>query len=131
MADFEILVKRAKTNGTMEFRAGEVSVNTTCWWDPDVAIDPNPDGYLCCATYMANKHDSVTGKQRPGIWFGKGIKYASGTKTSNGIFIHEGKNAGWSDGCIVADRAEVLKIWTAISPKERFVVSVKVEDVTA
>jgi hypothetical protein len=131
MADFEIRVKRGKTSGTMEFTAGDVSVSTTCWWDPDVKIDANEEGYLACATHMANKPDSLTGGKRPGLWFGKGIKYAHGTKKSNGIFIHEGKNAAWSDGCIVADRAEVLKIWTAINPKEQFVVSVKVEDVTA
>jgi hypothetical protein len=131
MAGFEILVKRGKSTGTMVFTAGDVAVSTACWWDPDVVIEAKPEGYSACATHMANKRDSLTGDKRPGLWFGRGVKYAHGTKTSNGIFIHEGSSARWSDGCIVADRAEILKIWTAINPKEQFVVTVRVEDLTA
>ena len=65
---------------------------------------------------------------RPGIWLGKGIKYARGTKTSGAIFLHEGKSAAWSDGCIVCDRTEFLKMWNAISPNSQPHVLVKVSD---
>src|SRR4051794_3737858 len=126
MADFEITVTRSGDSGTLEFQYGTVAVKTTCWWDPEVVIDANADGYVAYATQMPNKVNTATGKKpRPGIWLGKGIKYAYGTKSSNGIFIHEGKNAGWSDGCIVADRGEVMKIWNTISPKEAANVLVK------
>ena len=54
--------------------------------------------------------------------------YANGTKSSNEIFIHGGSNASWSDGCIVANRGEVLKIWNTIHPKENANVLVKVID---
>jgi hypothetical protein len=112
----------------MSFSHGDVSVSTPCWWDLEVEIDAKSDGYVSYATRLAHKNDSVTGEKRPGIWLGKGVKYAHGTKSSNEIFIHEGNNAGWSDGCIVANRGEVLKIWTAINPKESANVLVKVTD---
>jgi len=70
----------------------------------------------------------VTHEKRPGIWLGKNVKYAHGTKSSNEIFIHEGNNVSWSDGCIVAKRGEVMKIWNAINPKEQPNVLVKVID---
>src|SRR5262245_1225813 len=129
MASYEIVVKRSGTSGTLSFSAGDVSVETTCWWDPAVVIDANADGYLSYATRMSTKKDSQTGENRPGIWLGKGVKYSHGTKKSNAIFIHEGTSAAWSDGCIVANRSEVLKIWNAISPKDNANVLVKVTDV--
>ena len=128
MADFEITVKRNGHSGTMTFASGDLSVSTRCWWDLKVEIDAKSDGYVCYATRLANKRDSETGEKRPGIWFGKNVKYAHGTKSSNEIFIHEGSDASWSDGCIVAKRGEVMKIWNAINPKERPNVLVKVID---
>ncbi|HET9902493.1 MAG TPA: hypothetical protein VFQ27_02185 [Xanthobacteraceae bacterium] len=128
MASYEINVIRYGKSGWLIFNSGDVSVFTTCWWDPNVVIDENSDGYVAYATHMANKNDSVTHEKRPAIWLGKGVKYANGSRRSNGIFIHEGKNSGWSDGCIVAERAEVLKIWNAIVPKETDNVLVKVVD---
>ncbi len=129
MADsYEVVIKRGKEKGTLHFHSAGVTVETTCWWDPKVMIDAAPDGYLSWKTNMATKKDSVTGKPRPGIWLGKGIKYAKGTKTSGAIFLHEGKNAAWSDGCIVCDRTEFLKMWNAISPNSQPHVLVKVSD---
>ena len=131
MADFEIVVKRSGHSGTMTFAHGDVSVSTTCWWDLKVEIDAKSDGYVAYATRLAHKKDSVTHEKRPGIWLGKNVKYAHGTKSSNEIFIHEGNNVSWSDGCIVAKRGEVMKIWNAINPKEQPNVLVKVIDEAA
>ena len=125
---YEIVVNRSGFTGTIKFSYGNVVVNTPCWWDSNVVIEARDDGYLSYATRMANKLDSVTGEKRPAIWLGRGVKYAYGARSSNGIFIHEGKNANWSGGCIVADRAEVLKIWLAIVPKDTANVRVKVID---
>jgi hypothetical protein len=124
MAEYEILVTRNGKSGTLTFSANDVSVHTDCWWDPKVVIDANPDGYVGWATIMATK-------RRQAIWLGKGVKYNNGKGTSDAIFIHEGKNASWSDGCIVANKAEVLKIWNAIVPQKTANVLVKVLDATA
>ena len=125
---YEINVTRSGDSGTLTFSHGGISVSTTCWWDPNVVIEASSAGYTAYATRMANKKDSVTKEKRPGIWLGKGIKYSNGTKKSNGIFIHEGKNSSWSDGCIVILRDEMMKIWTSIHPKETANVLVKVID---
>jgi len=128
MATFEIIVRRRGKKGLLTFSHGDIAVSTTCWWDPQVKIEPNSDGYVAYATRMHTKKDSVTGDKRPGIWLGKDVKYARGTKKSNAIFIHEGKNAAWSDGCIVAVRADVMRMWNAITPKGQPNVLVKVFD---
>jgi hypothetical protein len=129
MADnYEVIIKRGKNKGTLFFHSAGVTVDTTCWWDPKVKIDAAPDGYLCWKTRMNTKKDSVTKEKRPGIWFGKDIKYAKGTRKSNAIFLHEGKNAYWSDGCIVCDRTEFMKMWDAIGPNTQPHVLVKVTD---
>ena len=129
MTDFTITVKRSGHSGQLAFESDAVKVDTKCWWDPAVVIEAGD--YECYATRMATKKDSVTGENRPGIWLGKGVKYAKGTKTSDAIFVHEGKNASWSDGCIVAARGEVIKIWNAINPKGKPNVLVRVLDETA
>jgi hypothetical protein len=132
MSTYEIVVKRNSTSGTLTFSSGLVSVSTTCWWDPKVVIEGNAEGYLAYATRMNKKKDSVNKKEkRPGIWLGKGVKYSYGTKKSNEIFIHEGKNANWSDGCIVILRDEMIKMWNSIHPKDTANVRVKVIDVSA
>jgi hypothetical protein len=128
MADYTITVKRNSKSGTLSFISGDISVSTECWWDPDNVIVANADGYLCCATRMHSAKDSVTKEKRPGIWFGKGIKYNHGTKTGDGAFIHEGTGASWSKGCIVARRPEVMRIWNAISPQGEFNILVKIVD---
>jgi hypothetical protein len=124
MAAYEIVVTRTGKLGRLKFEADGVTVDTDCWWDPEVVIDANPDGYVGWATMMATK-------KRQAIWLGKGVKYNKGKGTSDAIFIHEGNNAAWSDGCIVAHKAEVLKIWNAIVPQKTSNVLVKVLDVIA
>lgn len=128
MAQYEITVRRMSKKGRLSFAHGEIKVDTTCWWDPKVVIDARPEGYPCHATRMASKTDSVTREKRPGIWFGKNVKYDRGTKTSNGIFIHEGRNTTWSDGCIVCERDQFMKIWNTIPPSATPNVLVKVID---
>lgn len=124
MAEYEILVTRSGKSGRLKFEANGVSVDIECWWDPAVVIDANPDGYVGCATIMATK-------KRQAIWLGKGVKYNKGKGKSDAIFIHEGNSAAWSDGCIVAHKAEVLKIWNAIVPQKTSNVLVKVVDAIA
>jgi hypothetical protein len=109
-----ITVFRFTNFGHMYFASGSTVVITMCWWDPAHRIDAKPAGYPAYATYMTTRKDSVTGLKRPGIWLGKGVPYNNSGRTSDGIFIHEGKDAGWSDGRIVAKREDVLKIWEAI-----------------
>jgi hypothetical protein len=128
---YEIVVRRSSASGTLTFSHGDTSVSTTCWWDPGVVIDASAEGYLSYATRMATKTDSVTQQRRPGIWLGRGVKWSNGTRTSNQIFIHEGRNASWSDGCIVIRRDDMMTMWNAISPKERANVRVKVIDESA
>ena len=119
MATYEIFVKRNGHHGTMSFSHGDISVSTKCGLaGRKVEIDAKSDGYPSYATRLAHKKDSVTGEKRPGIWLGKGVKYAHVTKSSNEILIHEGKDASWSDGCIVGQRGEVLKIWNATIPRK-------------
>lgn len=123
---FTVDIVRGKTSGTLKFKSGSVKVDTTCWWDKTVTVDAGT--YTGYATHMAKKKDSVTKKKRPGIWFGKNIPVNGNSRKSSDIFIHEGNNAAWSDGCIVAVRSEVLKIWNAISPKEKANVTINVSD---
>jgi len=133
---YTIKVERGQTTGTVKFNSGTVAVNTKCWWDPNNKIDAGT--YSGSATWMANKADADgepcpwknNAKRRPGIWFGKGVKSNNGTKTNDQIFIHKGTSAAWSDGCIVCAASEVLKIWNAISPKDKSIVSVVVSDQT-
>ena len=131
MAEYEIMVRRSGKSGRLTFQSGEVQVDTTCWWDPKVVVDARPEGYPCWATRMATKKDSVSGEKRPGIWFGKNIKYARGTKSSNGIFIHEGTDSNWSDGCIVCQRDQFIKIWNVIPASSSANVLVKIVDESA
>lgn len=119
---FRIEVVRRDLDGTLKFSAGGVTVNTTCWWDPEVRIDAGT--YTGSATWMANKTGGRTvcpwdsqGRQlREAIFLGRGVPVNG--RTSNDIFIHKGLDASWSDGCIVAHDAQVWKIWQAITPKD-------------
>jgi hypothetical protein len=122
---YEINVVRGKSKGRLTFSFGDVTVDTGCWWDPNVvAVAGTYTGY---ATHMANKKNS-RGTKREAIWFGKHVPIAHRTRKSNDIFIHMGTSSAWSDGCIVAAENEVLKIWNAISPKEQANVSINVSD---
>ena len=123
---YSIEVSRSENQGTMTFQSGNVQVSTTCWWDPAVKVDAGT--YTGYATLMTSKKDSVTKGKRPGIWLGAKVPVNGGTRKLGGIFIHEGTGAGWSDGCIVAIRSEVLKIHGAINPKDKGNVMVTVKD---
>lgn len=122
---YKVKVVRGKSEGRLKFSHGDVQVDTTCWWDPKVVIDSGT--YTGFATRMASKTDGFDGGKREAIWLGKNVGYndMAGRK-SDAIFIHKGTSAAWSDGCIVADTAEVLKIWKAITPKEQPNVSIEV-----
>ena len=122
---FKITVERKDKQGVMKFKHGTVIVNTTCWWDLKNVIDAGT--YTGYATRMANKNDGSNGGKREGIWFGR--KVPLNGRNSTQIFIHKGKNASWSDGCIVAAEAQVLKIWNAIEPKEKANVTIEVKNV--
>ena len=129
MADtYEIRVVRRNKDGTLTFRNGNINISETCWWDPEVVIDAGT--YTAYATRMANKDDGSDGGKREGIWLGKGVPYNGGQGKSNGIFIHKGTSAAWSDGCIVLSGAKVYEMWTSINPKEKPNVTVVVEDET-
>ncbi|MCV0397345.1 MAG: L,D-transpeptidase [Rhizobiaceae bacterium] len=126
MASYEITVRRNGAAGKLEFTGGGVSVNTTCWWDANHVIVAGE--YPSWRTRMNSKKDSVTKEKRPGIWLGKNVPYGDGSKTSDGIFIHEGTGPSWSDGCVVLKRDEMMKMWNAIIPDGTANVLVKVVD---
>lgn len=135
---YEIKVVRGENQGTLSFNSGSISVSTPCWWDPAVKVEAGT--YAGYATWMANKIDPGSPpdnkpcpwknnqKRRVGIFLGKGVPVVNRTRHSDDIFIHKGTDASWSDGCIVADSGEVLKIWNAITPKDSQNVTVIVED---
>ena len=123
---YEIIVKRSSDKGRLTFKFGDVNVDTTCWWDPTVKIDAGR--YYGYATRMANKNDGVGGGKRQAIWLGTGVPSDNDTKKHDGIFIHKGTSAAWSDGCIVIPEQQVMKIWNAIQPKERPIIVIRVED---
>jgi hypothetical protein len=120
MAEYTIQVLRGPGRGLLVYANGSLAVKTTCWWDLKKKIPPGTYTF-CYATRMKTKLDSVTGQKRPGIY----IPCVPGFE---GIFIHEGKNAAWSDGCIVARRKEFMKIWNDITPKNGWNVTVVVKD---
>ena len=123
---FEISVVRGKNTGTLKFAHGSVTVETTCWWDPKVKIDAGT--YTGYATRMTNKSGGSDGGKRQGIWFGKHVPYNNGTGYSDGIFIHKGTDATWSDGCVVALENQVVTIWNVVDPKDQPNVTIKVSD---
>ncbi|MEI2782070.1 MAG: L,D-transpeptidase family protein [Candidatus Competibacter sp.] len=112
---YTINVVRGPDSGILTFQSGGVSVDTQCWWDKDVKVDAG--SYTGYATRMANKYNA-DGTKRQAIWLGTGVPVNNNARKSNGIFIHKGTSAAWSDGCIVIEEKEVLKIWNAIDPKE-------------
>lgn len=123
-AAYEIKVVRSGTDkGRLTFSGGGVSVDEVCWWDPDrkIAIGTYAQ---CSATRMATKTDSVTGEKRPGIFLPTAVAPDTGKHT---IFIHEGKDPSWSDGCIVLPRDQMMKMWDVIEKDARNV-TVKVTD---
>lgn len=122
---FHITVTRLRRDeGRLDFSGGGIEVSTTCWWNPDRRIAART--YLeCSKTRMATRTDSVTGERRPGIFLPTAVAPDTGQST---IFIHEGKNASWSDGCIVINRDEMMRLWNAISPEDARNVTIEVRD---
>jgi len=86
------------TSGTLRFPAA--GINETCWFASDTPVSRG--SYTGQATYMATKTDSRTGGARKGIYmFGN-------------IFIHEGSDPTWSQGCIVISYDSMQRLWNYI-----------------
>jgi hypothetical protein len=117
---YSIKVERRARDGTLSFDSGAAHVSTTCWWDLSKPI-PAGTYHKCSATKMATRLNSK-GNPREGI-------VIPDVPGFSGIFIHMGTSPDWSNGCIVIDEDEVLKIWNAITPKDGFNVDVQVIDV--
>jgi len=120
---YEIEVKRTGADsGTLEFTHDGVSVISKCFWDAENRISSGIYSN-CSATRMTTKKDSVTGQNRPGVY----LPAATSPKTgANDIFIHEGPDPSWSDGCIVLPRDQMMRIWKAVDPKDGRNVTVQV-----
>ena len=104
----------------MTFASGGIYVNCSCWYKETTPIEKGRS-YEAAATRMETKKDTVTKEKRPGIFlkeFG-----------ARGIFLHEGKDATWSDNCVVLPRDQMLTIWEHIEAQGdlgKYVVAVKV-----
>jgi len=100
----------SKGTGTLTYKHGSISINTTCWFEFASPI-PAKKYIGCSATHMQTKKNSK-GQKREGI-------YLPDDQTNRrGIFIHMGISSAWSDGCIVIKETKILKIWNSISPKD-------------
>ncbi|MDX1606731.1 MAG: hypothetical protein R3202_11100 [Candidatus Competibacterales bacterium] len=125
---YTINVERSADKGRLTFKHGSVAVDTTCWWDKDVKVDPGE--YTSYATRMATKTDGHDGGKREAIWLGPSVPVNNNARKAKGIFIHKGTGPSWSDGCIIIVESELIKIWQAITPKEQANVKVIVTDKT-
>lgn len=122
---YSILVERSSaSSGRLRFNHGNTNIDTQCWWDPEIKIEAGVYA-KCSKTRMQTKTDSVTGEKRPGIFLPDAVAPDTGKKT---IFIHEGKDSSWSDGCIVLNRNDMIRLWNEISPSNGFNVTVSVVD---
>jgi len=134
MADqFTIDIVRGNDYGMLKFdyEPLNVRVYTKCWWDPTNKVDAGT--YIGAATRMTNKKDGFDGMpeaptNREAIYLGSNVPCNSGVRRCNGIFIHKGYSARESQGCILADKWEVLKIWQCINPKDLYFVMINVSD---
>lgn len=111
--------------GTLTFSHGGVEISTTCYWDNGNRIAAA--SYTgCSATRMATKPDPQNPElKRMGIYLPGAVSPNTGAAD---IFIHEGPDASWSDGCIVLPRAQMEAMWNAITPKDGANVTVLVAD---
>ena len=110
--DYIVEVERdiATGSGRLSYHHSDTSVDTTCWFQ---LKDPIPEKRYtgCSATHMQTKKNSK-GEKREGI-------YIPDEQTGReGIFIHMGTDCSWSEGCIVIEESEVLKMWHSIEPKD-------------
>jgi len=119
MSVYNISVQRKGQHGDLTFTHGTLVVSTTCWWDASNKI-PAGTYNNCSATTMATKRNS-TGGAREGV-------FIPGVPGHSQIFVHMGTGPAWSDGCIVIDEPEMLKIFNAITPKNAQNVTVEISD---
>ena len=128
MPNYDIRIHRGSLQGDLSFKKdGKEVFITKCSWDPKDKI--NAGVYIwCTATRMSRKKDSkFTLKNRPGIWIPRVPQYQE-------IFIHEGKLQNydtvdkWSDGCIILERKDMMRIWNSITPKNFRNVIVEITD---
>jgi len=119
-----IQIHRGPVLGDLSFEQdGKEILSATCCWDLKHKIPAKK--YHGYKTRMSTKKDSVTGMNRPGIWI-------PGVPSYQGIFIHEGNTTNydtrdvWSDGCIILERKEMMKIWDSIKTTDE--VSIEIED---
>jgi hypothetical protein len=122
------VMRNTDRQGTLSYR-GTIVHEAKCWWNPDKRIKATSyEG--CSATYMDKALASDKVSKRHGI-------FINGVVGFKGIFIHYGTNLTnlaslqqWSQGCIVLEEADVLKIWNDIQPKNGRNVTVQVMDGT-
>lgn len=119
MSSFLVQIQRGKAEGVLQFQHNTLVVNTTCWWDLNNKI---PAGTYrgCSATTMASKKNTAGGARE--------AIFIPGVPGHSQIFIHMGSNAAWSDGCVVIEEPEMLKIYNAITPKNGHNVTVEITD---
>ena len=106
--------------GTLKYSSGSVSVDTSCWFEIQNTITAKT--YINCSATRMDKKKNSTGTPREGIFL------PNDQTNRTGIFIHKGTSAAWSEGCIVVDEQELLKIWNSISPKNAKNVTVKIKN---
>lgn len=106
--------------GTLKYSSGSVSVDTSCWFEIQNTITAKT--YINCSATRMDKKKNSTGTPREGIFL------PNDQTNRTGIFIHMGTSAAWSEGCIVVDEQELLKIWNSISPKNAKNVTVKIKN---
>lgn len=118
MAGYRISIVRKKDQGSLLY-TGSIEILTPCWWD---LVKRIPAGSYSgwSATRMATKTNS-RGEKREAI-------YLSSIPGYSGVFIHMGKDASWSDGCIVIPESELLRIWNDITPKDARNVIAEIRD---
>ena len=110
----------SKATGTLSYHHGDACVETSCWYQLE---NPIPEKVYtgCSATYMQTKKNSK-GTEREGV-------YIPDEQTHReGIFLHMGVDPSWSEGCIVIEEEEMLKIWNSINPKDGHNVTVIVKN---
>ena len=110
----------ATGKGRLSYSHSDITVDTPCWYQLENPI-PEKQYTGCSATHMATKKNSK-GKKREGIFI------PDEQTGRQGIFIHMGTDCSWSEGCIVIEESEVLRIWNSIEPKDGANVTVVVKN---